>query len=54
MPYPKFGAVGAIEEEAYTYATEELEFRDGFKTDIFDLRHTDTIKRSNPSFCAAT
>ena len=54
MGYPKFGAAGTIEEETRTYATEELEYRDGFSTDIFDLRHTDTLRRSNPSFCAAT
>ena len=54
MVYPKFGAAGAIEEEVHTYSTEELEFRDGFKTDVFDLRHTDTVRRTNPSFCAAS
>ena len=54
MVYPKFGATGAIEEEVHTYSTEELEFRDGFKTDVFDLRHTDTVRRTNPSFCAAS
>lgn len=54
MPYPKFGAIGAIEEMTHTYSTEELEFRDGFKTDVFSLRHTDTLRKSNPQFCAAT
>jgi len=54
MTYPKFGAAGTIEEETKTYATEELEYRDGFSTDIFDLRHTDTLRRANPSFCAGT
>lgn len=54
MTYPKFGAAGTIEEETHSYATEELEYRDGFGTDVFDLKHTDTIGRSNPSYCAAT
>ena len=54
MTYPKFGAAGTIEEETKTHATEELEYRDGFSTDIFDLRHTETLRRSNPSFCAGT
>jgi len=54
MVFPKFGAAGTIEEESHSYATEELEYRDGFSTEIFDLRHTDTLRRSNPSFCAGT
>ena len=54
MTYPKFGAAGTIEEETHSYATEELEYRDGFSTDVFDLKHTDTITRSNPSFCSTT
>jgi len=47
-------AAGTVEEETEAYATEELEFRDGFNTDIFDLKHIDTLTRSNPSYCAAT
>ncbi len=43
-----------MEEETESYATEELEFRDGFNTDIFDLKHIDTLTRSNPSYCSAT
>lgn len=31
-----------------------MEYRDGFTTDIFDLKHTDTLQRSNPSYCAST
>lgn len=54
MGYPKFGATGTIEQETKSYATEELEYRDGFSTDVFDLKHTDTLSRSNPSHCAAT
>lgn len=54
MSYPKFGAAGTIEEETKSFETEELEYRDGFSTDMFDLKHTDTLRRSNPSFCAAT
>jgi len=54
MSYPKFGAAGTIEEETVTHGTEELEYRDGFSTAIFDLKHTETIRRSTPSFCSAT
>ncbi len=54
MTYPKFGAAGTIEEETKSYATEELEYRDGFNTEIFDLKHTDTLNRANPSHCAGT
>lgn len=54
MTYPKFGAAGAVEQETLTYGTDELEYRDGFSTDVFDLKHTNTLKRSAPSFAAAT
>jgi len=54
MAYPKFGAAGTVEEETRAYSVEELEYRDGFNTDIFDLKHIDTLTRSNPSYCAAT
>ena len=54
MTYPKFGAAGTVEEETESYATEELEFRDGFNTDIFDLKHIDTLTKSNPSYCSGT
>ena len=54
MTYPKFGASGTVEEESHAYTTEELEYRDGFDTDVFDLKHVDTLRRSKPSFCAAT
>jgi len=46
--------LGTVESESHSYATEELEYRDGFSTDVFDLKHVDTITRSNPSSCAAT
>jgi len=54
MSYPKFGASGSVESEIHGYETERLEFRDGFDTDLFSLKFTDTLRRSNPSFCAAT
>jgi len=46
--------LGTVESESHSYATEELEYRDGFSTDVFDLKHVDTITRSTPSYCAAT
>lgn len=54
MTYPKFGVLGTNETESHSYATEELEYRDGFSTDVFDLKHTDTLTRTTPSYCATT
>ena len=54
MSYPKFGVLGTVENDSHSYATTELEYRDGFSTEVFDLKHVDTITRSNPSYCAAT
>lgn len=54
MDYPKFGCAGAVESDVHTFNTDQLEFRDGFKTDIFSLKFTDTVRRSNPSSCAHT
>jgi len=54
MSYPKFGCAGAVESESHAFATDQLEFRDGFDTDIFSLKFTDTLRRGNPSFCAQT
>jgi hypothetical protein len=52
--YPAFGAAGACEDETLSYNTEQLEFRDGFDTDMFSLRKTYTLTRSNPSVYAGT
>lgn len=52
MTYPKFGAAGAVETESHAYTTDQLEYRDGFDTEIFSLKFTDTLRRGNPSFCA--
>jgi len=52
--YPKFGVAGTCESETYGYNTDQLEYRDGFDTDIFSLKFTDSLKRSKPSFCAQT
>jgi hypothetical protein len=52
MTYPKFGCAGAVETESHGFATDQLEYRDGFETDIFSLKFTDTLRRGNPSFCA--
>lgn len=54
MSYPNFGAAGACEEESLVFNTEQLEFRDGFDTDMFSLRKTYTLTRSNPSAYAGT
>lgn len=54
MSYPKFGCAGAVESESHAFATDQLEFRDGFDTEIFSLKFTDTLRRGNPSFCAQT
>lgn len=54
MAYPKFGALGTVESDSHIFATEELEYRDGFDTDVFDLKHLDTLARSTPSYCAMT
>lgn len=54
MVYPKFGILGTVEEETHGFNTDQLEFRDGFDTDIFSLKFTDALRRSAPSFCAQT
>lgn len=54
MPYPKFGCAGNVETDSHGYSTDQLEFRDGFDTDIFSLKFTDSVRRGNPSFCAQT
>jgi hypothetical protein len=54
MSFPKFGAAGATESETHGFLTDQLEFRDGFETDIFSLKFTDNLRRGNPSFCAQT
>jgi len=52
MGYPKFGCAGAVETESHGFLTEQLEYRDGFDTDIFSLKFSDNLRRGNPSFCA--
>ncbi len=54
MPYPKFGCAGGVEQETHGYNTDQLEFKDGFDTDIFSLKFTDVLRRSAPTFCAMT
>ncbi len=54
MAYPRFGVAGTVESEAHSYTTDQLEFRDGFDTDIFSLKFTDTLRRGKPSSCAQT
>jgi hypothetical protein len=54
MGFVKFGAAGSVEQESHSYMTDQLEFKDGFDTDIFSLKFTDTLRRSNPSACALT
>jgi len=54
MGFPKFGCAGSVESESHGFATDQLEYRDGFDTDIFSLKFTDNLRRGNPSFCAQT
>lgn len=54
MAYPVFGCAGAVESETVTKRADQLEYRDGFDTDMFSLKWTDTWKRSDPSYCAQT
>ena len=54
MGFPKFGAAGTVERDEQSKGMEELEFRDGFETTVFDLRHTTTLTRSAPSSYALT
>jgi len=54
MGFPKFGASGACERDEESQSMEELEFRDGFTTTVFDLKHTKTLTRSAPSSYALT
>jgi len=54
MTFIKFGCAGAVESESHAFTTDQLEYRDGFDTDIFSLKFTDTLRRGNPSFCSQT
>jgi hypothetical protein len=54
MGFAKFGCAGNVESESHGFATDQLEYRDGFDTDIFSLKFTDNLRRGNPSFCAQT
>lgn len=54
MAFPKFGASGSVERDEDSKNIEELEFRDGFNTTVFDLKHTKTLTRSAPSSYALT
>lgn len=54
MPFPKFGAAGQCESDSDSKSMEELEFRDGFDTSVFALKHTTTLTRSAPSSYALT
>lgn len=54
MGFPKFGASGSVERDEDSQSIEELEFRDGFETTVFDLKHTKTLTRSAPSNYALT
>jgi len=54
MGFPKFGASGSVERDEDSQTMEELEFRDGFTTTVFDLKHTKTLTRSAPSSYALT
>lgn len=54
MGFPKFGASGSVERDEDSKSIEELEFRDGFTTTVFDLKHTKTLTRSAPSSYALT
>lgn len=54
MGFPKFGAAGTVERDEDSKVMEELEFRDGFETTVFDLKHTQTLTRSAPSSYALT
>lgn len=49
-----FGAAGNVERDEVSRGMEELEFRDGFSTTVFSLRHTGTLTRSRPSAMAMT
>lgn len=54
MTYPKFGVAGSCEAETEGHRSDQLEFKDGFSTDVFMLKLTHTLKRNKPSSCAAT
>lgn len=54
MGFPKFGCAGNVERDEDSKSIEELEFRDGFTTTVFDLKHTKTLTRSAPSSYALT
>lgn len=52
--YPKFGCAGNVELDVHGYASDQLEFTNGFQTDLFSLKHTNTVRRDRPSSCAHT
>lgn len=54
MGFPLFGASGNVERDEDSQTMEELEFRDGFSTTVFDLKHSKTLTRSAPSSYALT
>lgn len=54
MGFPRFGAAGSVEHDSDSKSMEELEFRDGFSTTVFDLKHTTTLTRNAPSSYALT
>ena len=54
MTYPRFGCTGSVESETVTFNADQLEFRDGFSTDLFPLKFTNSWKRNKPSYCAQT
>ena len=54
MSYTKFGAAGSVESEDHEYNADQLEWHDGFDTDLFPLKFTDVLTRDKPSSCAAT
>lgn len=47
-------ASGSVERDESSETMEELEFRDGFTTTVFDLKHTKTLTKSAPSEYALT
>jgi hypothetical protein len=50
----QISASGSVERDEDSQTIEELEFRDGFETTVFDLKHTKTLTRSAPSSYALT
>ena len=54
MTYQKFGCGGNVESESHQYRTDQLEFRDGFDTDLFSLKFLEglllKVDHRHPSF----